>query len=50
VKGEKLTKNNIFPKRPGIGDFLAKDYKNIIGKIAKVNINKNTLIRKKDIK
>ena len=50
TKGEKLTKNNVFPRRPGIGDFLAKDYKKVLGKIAKRNIDKNTLIRKKDIK
>ncbi len=50
LKGEKLTKNNIFPRRPGIGDFFAKDYFNLIGKTAKVNISNNTLIRKQDIK
>ena len=26
-KGEKLTKENIFPKRPGTGDFKASEYK-----------------------
>lgn len=48
-KGEKLTENNCFPKRPGTGDFLAKDYQYIIGKKACRKIIKNTLIRKKDI-
>ena len=48
--GEKISKENCFPKRPGTGDFLAKDYKEILGKIAKRNIKKNTLIRKKYIK
>ena len=49
-KGEKLTKKNIFPRRPGTGDYLAKDYNKIIGKVAKRNISANTLIKKKDIK
>ena len=46
LKGEKLTKNNIFPRRPGVGDFFAKDYFRLLGKTAKVNISNNTLIRK----
>tara|TARA_Y100000768_G_C23940195_1_gene664717 strand:- start:372 stop:1421 length:1050 start_codon:yes stop_codon:yes gene_type:complete len=49
-KGEKLTQKNIFPRRPGTGDYLAKDYDKIIGKIAKKNILENTLIRKKDLR
>lgn len=49
-KGEELTQKNIFPRRPGTGDYLAKDYNKIIGKVAKKNILENTLIRKKDIK
>ncbi len=47
LKGQKLSKKNIFPRRPGIGDFLAKDYKMLIGKTARINIKNNTLIRKK---
>ncbi len=49
-KGEKLTEKNIFPRRPGTGDYLAKDYYKILGKKAKKNILKNTLIKKNDIK
>ena len=45
-KGHKITKNNCFPKRPGIGDFLAKDYVKILGKKTKKKIKKNTLIKK----
>jgi sialic acid synthase SpsE len=48
-KGEKLTQKNCFPKRPGTGDFLAKDYKYILGKTTYRKIIKNTLIKKKDI-
>jgi len=45
LKGQKLSKKNIFPRRPGIGDFLAKDYKMLIGKTARINIKNNTLIK-----
>lgn len=48
-KGEKITKNNIFPKRPGIGDFKAKSYYKVIGKKTKNFIKKNTLLKNKDI-
>ncbi len=49
-KGGLLSKKNICLKRPGNGDFLAKDFKNVIGKIATANIKKNTQIKKKFIK
>ncbi len=49
-KGHRITKNNCFPKRPGTGDFLAKDYKKILGKKTKTSIKKNTLIKKIHIK
>lgn len=44
--GEKLSKNNIFPKRPGIGDFSANEYEKLLGKKVKKFIKKNTLIKK----
>lgn len=37
-KGEELTKNNIWVKRPGTGKILAEGYKNVLGKIAKRTI------------
>ncbi len=37
-KGEQLTHDNLWVKRPGTGDFLAEDYENLIGKTAKVDI------------
>lgn len=49
-KGKILNKKNICLKRPGNGDFLAKDFINIIGKKAIVDIKKNTQIQKKYIK
>tara|TARA_B110000027_G_scaffold97028_1_gene102483 strand:- start:192 stop:1229 length:1038 start_codon:yes stop_codon:yes gene_type:complete len=47
-KGEKLTEKNIWVKRPGLGDFLAKDYNKLLGKIARSNILANRYIKKKD--
>tara|TARA_Y100000389_G_scaffold197899_1_gene233396 strand:- start:18886 stop:19923 length:1038 start_codon:yes stop_codon:yes gene_type:complete len=47
-KGEKFTKKNIWVKRPGLGDFLAKDYNKLLGKVAKLNISANRYIKKKD--
>jgi N-acetylneuraminate synthase len=47
--GEKLTKNNIFLKRPNNGYFRPNDYKGLIGKIAKKNISFNTQLKKSDV-
>ena len=47
-KGEKLTKANIFLRRPGSGDFSVDDYKKLLGKKVKRNIKKNVQIKKKD--
>jgi len=49
-KGEKLSYKNIWVKRPGSGNFLAKDLKRLIGRVAKKNIKNNIQIKKKDIK
>jgi len=49
-KGEKLNLKNIWVKRPGTGDFLAKDLKKLIGKTAKVEIKYNNQIKKNHIK
>ena len=46
-KGEKLTLDNIWSKRPGIG-IPSYKMKNVIGKTAKRNIKKDNLINKKD--
>ncbi len=48
-KYEKITKDNIFPKRPGTGDFKASSYYKVIGKRVKNNIKANTLLKRKDI-
>lgn len=41
-KGEILTKENIWVKRPGTGKILAEDYNNLLGKKAKVDICNDT--------
>ncbi len=48
-KGEKLSKENIWSKRPGIG-IPSFEINNFFGKIAKRNIKKDKLLSKKDIK
>ena len=48
-KGEKLTKNNIFPIRPGNGYFKVKDYKKILGKISKKDIKKGNQLKIDDL-
>ena len=40
-KGETLSKENIWVKRPGTGKILAKHYQKLLGKTTRVNIPKN---------
>ena len=49
-KGEKLSKDNIFVRRPGGGDYKVKDLIKLYGKITKKNIKKNVQIKKNFIK
>ena len=48
-KGNELSLENIWVKRPGNGDFLAKDFNNLLGKKAKVNISSGNQIKKEHI-
>lgn len=48
-KGEKLTKKNIFTRRPGTGYFSADDFQKILGKKAKRNIISDSQLKKNDI-
>jgi sialic acid synthase SpsE len=48
-KGQKLTKKNLWVKRPGKGPFYAKDYNRLLGKIAKRDIKIDSHIQKLDI-
>lgn len=41
-KGETLSKENIWVKRPGTGEIFAKDYENVLNKIAKSDISKDS--------
>ena len=41
-KGEALSLDNIWVKRPGNGEILAKDFENVLGKVATVDISENT--------
>lgn len=44
-KGEKLTRANIWVKRPGTGEIKAEKYEKILGKTARKNIPKDTQLR-----
>ena len=45
-KGEVFTRENIWVKRPGTGDFMAEQYEEILGKKALCNIAGDELLRK----
>lgn len=45
--GTSLNRTNIWVRRPGNGDFLARDYYKLLGKKVFFNIPKNTQIKKK---
>lgn len=48
-KGDKFTKDNLWVKRPGTGEILAEDYKNILGKISTNEISQDSHLTWKDI-
>ena len=48
-EGELITENNIFPRRPGGGDYPSFDYYNLLGKRTKNKIKVNSRIKKTDI-
>ena len=48
-KGQKLTKKNIWVKRPGTGAYIARDFYKLLGRVAKKNIKINNQIKKNDI-
>ena len=49
-KGEQLTKDNIWVKRPGTGKILAEDYNTILGKVALRDIDEGEHLDFKDFK
>ncbi len=49
-KGEKFSRDNIWVKRPGTGEILAKDYEELINKVAREDIQKDIQISWKHVK
>lgn len=49
AKGERLNEKNIWVKRPGDGDFSARDFDSLMERKAKVNIPPNRQIKKTDL-
>jgi sialic acid synthase SpsE len=47
--GELFSENNVWVKRPGTGEIKAKNYQNILGKIATKTLAKNTQVAWSDI-
>lgn len=48
-KGEELSADNLWVKRPATGDFSADDYESLFGKVATQDIRKGAQIKKDDI-
>ncbi|UPR47506.1 N-acetylneuraminate synthase family protein [Vibrio cyclitrophicus] len=48
-EGETLTRDNLWVKRPGTGDFLAEDYESLIGKLATQTIPADVQLKKTHI-
>lgn len=49
-KGELLTEENLWVKRPGIGEIHARDYEDVIGKIATSDVDAGTHLKKTQVK
>jgi len=47
--GEPLTRENLWVRRPGTGDFLAADYEGLIGKIARADIPAGSQLRRSQV-
>ncbi|HDU8586230.1 TPA: N-acetylneuraminate synthase family protein [Vibrio alginolyticus] len=47
--GEQFTRDNLWVKRPGTGDFLADDYESLLGKKAKADIVADIQLKKSDV-
>lgn len=48
-KGAKLSKDNVWVKRPGTGEILARDFESVLGKSANRDISRNDQIAWKDV-
>lgn len=49
-KGEEFTKDNLWVKRPGTGDFLADDYEALLGKVSTQDIPFDVQLKKEFVK
>ncbi len=49
-EGEVFTRDNLWVKRPGTGDFLAEDYESLIGKVASQAIPSDVQLKKEFVK
>ncbi|HCE2183328.1 N-acetylneuraminate synthase family protein [Vibrio sp. Vb2133] len=49
-EGETFTRDNLWVKRPGTGDYLAEDYESLIGSVAKQNIPADVQLKKEHVK
>ncbi|TVL09935.1 polyhydroxyalkanoate biosynthesis repressor PhaR [Shewanella algae] len=49
-EGEEFTRDNLWVKRPGTGDFLAEDYESLLGKIAVNDIKADVQLKKEYVK
>lgn len=44
--GERFTKDNLWVKRPGTGEWMAEDFESLMGKVATTNIQNDTQLKK----
>lgn len=49
-EGETFTRDNLWVKRPGTGDYLAEDYEALIGSISTQNIPADVQLKKEHVK
>ena len=47
--GEELTRDNIWVRRPGTGDFSAEDFFMLLGKRARREVKKGQQLKKLDV-
>ncbi len=50
AQGDKLTMENIWVKRPGVGEIKAKHFEGILGKCVSKNLENDYLLKWEDIK
>jgi len=48
-KGETFTEDNLWVKRPGTGDFLAKDYETLLGRLCLNDLQQDSQIKFEDV-